>query len=446
MSEELAALQRQVMRERKARKQAEALLEKKSRELYQASEDIVSANTELERRVVERTQDLAVAVERAEQASQTKSMFLANMSHEIRTPMNGAISAIELLGITELGVEQRELVGIVSQCSQNLLDLLSGILDFSKIEAGRFDLNLEPFDPVKVARGVGFLFEAAASDKGIELVVNLPQQSVTPLLLGDAARTRQILSNLVGNAVKFTNKGRVEILVDLRPIDWETASLKMSVTDTGLGIARDQLSHVFAEFEQADGSNTRHLGGTGLGLTISQRLARLMGAEIMVESIEGIGSSFSLDLELPIHCGALTESHETDAQPAERERNIRQGARVLIVDDNAINRIVARKIVEQAGCIVLEATTGLDALRKLCESDVDLVLMDGQMPEMSGVEAARRVRSGAEGITNPDVPIVGLTANALPSYIEECSSVGMNDVVTKPFKRDELLDILDRWI
>ena len=420
----------------------------------------------------------------AEEANRAKSMFLATMSHEIRTPMNGVLGMTELLQRTELTDRQRHFADTVQRSATDLLAIINDILDFSKVEAGRLELESVPVDVRQLATDVLAMFSDSAGRKGIALRSEFAPTLATTLG-ADPTRLRQVLVNLLGNAVKFTTRGEVCLRVDVdeRGDDGAgdapgTQALTISVSDTGIGIEPDAQARLFKAFSQADGSTTRQYGGTGLGLAIARELVSLMGGEIGVQSVPGQGSTFQVHLRLPrvapahaasdstgaAQVAASTPPPTTEASAATDpppEHAADQGAaveaaasasgatarcRVLLAEDNPVNRLVATEMLQVLGCAVTTAEHGADALAQWQATAFDLVFMDCQMPTMDGLEAARRIRA-AERTRVPasHTPIVALTANALLSDREECIGAGMDDHLPKPFSMAELDAAVERW-
>ncbi len=394
--------------------------------------------------------ELAVAVEAAQAASRAKSQFLANMSHEIRTPLNGVIGMTELLLRTPLTPAQHDYVQTARLSGDALLGLVNNVLDLSRIEAGRVEIETVPFELDALIEQVVAPLRDTALDRGLSIAVLLPS-SVPRRLVGDPCRLRQVLTNLLGNAVKFTEQGRVAVRVAVEPAqvvvgDGEVM-LAFTVEDTGPGIPQDQQARVFDAFAQADGTTTRRYGGTGLGLAISRHLCELMGGHISVQSTVGQGSIFRFTARFARASAETAPAVPPSPEAAETESEAGPAgvaARVLLVEDNRVNLLVGLGMLGRLGCTVETASTGREAVERLASERYDLVLMDCQMPDMDGFEATAAIRA-REASGGPRTPIVALTANAIEGDRDRCLAAGMDDYLAKPFRLVDLRRVVACW-
>ncbi|MHC8387806.1 ATP-binding protein [Pseudomonas sp. MDT2-39-1] len=396
-------------------------LEQASREQHQAMAQLIQTREE------------------AEKANNAKSDFLAMMSHELRTPMNGVLGMLQLLETTDMTEEQIEYAALASESTEHLLKVINDILDFSRIERSELELEHIPFNLADLISSCAQSFQHSAVQRRLDLALAIPEDMRALQVQGDPTRIRQILVNLVGNALKFTEQGRVSIEPQWQSLDHELLWFTCTVRDSGIGISAESLELMFNAFQQADSSISRRYGGTGLGLPIARTLAERMGGTLRAHSEEGLGSVFTLEIPLALYKQSLPElKSRTQAGDGQGE-----GRNVLLVEDNPVNQTVIEAMLRSLGFTVSVATDGAQAVRSAESLIFEAILMDCRLPIIDGYEATRQIRQ-LPGCA--DLPIIALTANALQGDREACLSAGMNDYLAKPFKRTDLQQILQRWV
>jgi signal transduction histidine kinase/ActR/RegA family two-component response regulator len=402
-------------------------------------QELMQQKAQLEIRVVQRTEALAAASEKAEAANIAKSAFLANMSHEIRTPMNGIIGMANVMRREGVTPQQEKRLDTIDASAQHLLSVINDVLDLSKIEAGKFALEEAPVVVSSLLANVSSILSERAKAKGIHLLIEtdkLPHN-----LVGDPTRLQQALLNYATNALKFTETGSVTLRTVLQEESADSVRLRFEVQDTGIGITPEAISRLFSAFEQADNSITRKYGGTGLGLAITRRLVELMGGETGVESTPGVGSTFWFTVTLKKSTEVLEAKVATDVDAEAVIRKHYAGCRILIADDEPINREVAQMLLEDIGLLADTVEDGAEAVILAKKTDYTAIFMDMQMPNLDGLEATRLIRE-MPGYRH--TPIIAMTANAFAEDKAQCIEAGMNDFLIKPFNPAELYVILLR--
>ncbi len=402
---------------------------------------IRTLNEELQAKI----DSLEVSERSLAEAIKTKELFLANVSHEVRTPLNGVMGLTAILESTSLDSRQRELLGVLKDESKTLLSMINDLLDFSKMDAKRLELEVAPFDIHELWSSVRESFASRAAAKGLAFTMSL-EPSVPPCLSGDSLRVRQLLGNLIGNAVKFTPKGSVRVTGGGTLGEDGRFLLEVSIKDTGIGISDKDRHQLFEPFVQGDVSLTRRFGGTGLGLAISSRISEAMGGSISFESQEGAGTLFTVSLPLEI-ASPSPEADDADARTSERELLLRPGTSALVVEDNQTNRMVAVSLLNLQGVDMVDtAVDGVEAIEKLSSERYDIILMDIQMPRMDGLKAVSIIRDPRSPVMDHEAVVVAMTANVLPGEKERLIGAGMSDYIAKPIQPDDLRIVLKRFL
>ncbi|WP_306642863.1 ATP-binding protein [Sanyastnella coralliicola] len=433
---DLESLKNIIRRERQARKNAELIIEEKSRELFTLNQELQEMNDSLEVKIKERTHELEEAMEAAEASSRAKSEFLSNMSHEIRTPLNAIVGLTEILRMQELPDKGAELVQNVKHSADTLMSLINDILDFSAIESGKISFEEVNFDFPYICRRLKETFRHQASEKGLKFVLTIDDE-IPQHLIGDPTKLNQVLINLIGNALKFTEVGKIRMDAELIEKTEDTVRIQIEVTDSGVGIPEDRVDSIFQKFEQAESSTKRKFGGTGLGLAITKELIELQDGKIWVESTYGKGSTFGFELGYKI--GQGTTITDASGEVIETGTDI-SGLRVLLAEDIEMNQYLMKQIFSQWNLVPDIAENGLVVLEKMANAEYDVLLLDMHMPEMDGIETATHIRAGK--VKQKDIHIVGLTADVFTETRDALLKAGVTSFLTKPINIPQLYEKL----
>jgi len=380
--------------------------------------------------------ELEKAVKKAEQATKAQEMFLANMSHEIRTPLNVITGMVRELNKENLTDRQREYVKHSETSTLHLLTIVNNILDMSKIQAGEFVLDVKEFSMASVATDVNSILHSRASDKKLDFILNI-SQGIKPALLGDPGRLRQILINLLGNSIKFTDAGHVDLNIQVLNTTNYYQRILFEVVDSGIGMSDEFMSKLFDKFTQEEASSDRRFEGSGLGMSITKELIQLMNGTIDVKSQKGIGTQIRFELNLPIG-----DETKLVVKTSKISKNSFEGVKILLVEDNEMNRFIAIQSLKITGCEITEAFNGLEAIEKIKGNTFDIILMDIQMPKMNGIDATKFIRAELDN----EIPIIALTANAFKTDIDLYLSIGMTDYLIKPYKEEDLYRVIDIYV
>jgi len=433
------------VRERQSRKEAEKIIESKSLELHYVNTELIESNKNLEERIIDRTKDienskkdLIAAKMLAEKANIAKSEFLSNMTHELRTPLNGVIGLSELVLNEELSADVHDMLENIKFSANHLNNVINEILDFSKIEAGKITFENIEFSLPNLVNGIHKNLQIATKNKSIDLKLEYDTK-LPSRLRGDPVKLNQILNNIIGNALKFTNQGFVKITCQLNSYDKDTGvvDIEFRIKDTGIGIKKDQIDGIFKSFTQSDSSITRKFGGTGLGLTITKNFIELQGGSINVNSKYGFGTEFIFTIPT-----TFVSYIDKDNIKSNWNKYKPLNISILVVDDMVINQMVVGKILNNWGVEVDIASSGQQALQLLRKHKYDLVLMDMQMPEMSGCDTTKIIRKDLEFASVSNIPIIAFTANAFDDSRQLVIEAGMNSFISKPVEPEKLYNAI----